>query len=40
MWVHNDQKGFLDIDGGTREMRRQEEKPRESYKTCRETCLV
>jgi hypothetical protein len=40
MWACNIWKGFLDIDRGTEEMRWWEEKLRESYKTCRETCLV
>jgi hypothetical protein len=31
---------FHDIVGGTGEMRQWEEMQRESFKTCRETCLV
>jgi hypothetical protein len=39
-WVRDIQMSFLDIVGGTGEMRRWEEKQRESFKMCRETCLV
>jgi hypothetical protein len=40
MWVHNNQRGYLDINRGTSVMRGWEEKLRESYNMCRVTCLI
>jgi hypothetical protein len=40
MWVHEGQRDSFNIDEGTGEMRQQDEKQREFYKTCRVTYLV
>jgi hypothetical protein len=40
MWVRNSQRDSYDIGRGTGEMRQWEEKQREAYRMCRETCLV
>jgi hypothetical protein len=40
MWVRSGQRDSYDIDGGTGEMKQWEEKRRESYRTCREACLI